>query len=311
MEDQIKGCFAGCIIGDALGVPHELKCHINNVYTGLLYIEPEFKIRLEKPTKNVIGQYSDDTEMTLCIIRSIISNHKYDKKDIIDRYMKWANCSRAIGKNTKILFQGVTTIDGHQSRWNQLYLKTDVSTWSQSNGCLMRCSPLAFLTENEVIEDCKITNPHYVTIYSCLVLTRLIKNQIIDLTGICKEVKDVVEEALHSEKFTRDITINKGFVLNSLYCAVWAWKNFDVYQDAIDFIIRQKGDTDTNAAITGALMGSKLGFRKMMQEERTFENFKIIKNADFTKGDMPREKEYLIDDFDKMVEDFTFIVCNM
>ena len=67
MKDKIAGCLMGCAVGDALGVPHEFRFHKKNVYTGLLYIVPEFHFQFSH-RKDVVGQYSDDTEMTLCTI---------------------------------------------------------------------------------------------------------------------------------------------------------------------------------------------------------------------------------------------------
>lgn len=42
LRDKLAGCLMGCSVGDALGVPHEFRFHKSNVYTGLLYIVPEY-----------------------------------------------------------------------------------------------------------------------------------------------------------------------------------------------------------------------------------------------------------------------------
>lgn len=44
------------------------------------------------------------------------------------------------------------------------------------------------------------------------------------------------------------------------------------------FIIEKKGDTDTNAAIAGAIYGARVGFQKLMEEQS--ENWKILMSSE-------------------------------
>jgi len=61
----------------------------------------------------------------------------------------------------------------------------------------------------------------------------------------------------------------------------------------IDTIIRMGGDTDTNAAIAGAVIGSHYGFDKMMSEPITKENYDIIISMDPSEGDCPVDDRYM------------------
>jgi len=73
----------------------------------------------------------------------------------------------------------------------------------------------------------------------------------------------------------------KGWVLNALYCAFWALKKDKTFRESIDAVIQLGGDTDTNAAIAGSLLGAKVGFRAMESDEITAENLKILLAADY------------------------------
>jgi len=319
MNDIIAGCLIGCAVGDALGVCHEFSFHRSNIYTGILYIEPEFHFRCGS-RKDVVGQYSDDTEMTLCTVRSIIESAGiYNRKLTIRKYQEWASTSKSMGRNTRALFKGVKTIQGYQSRYDKMYKGTDPSTWTQSNGSLMRCSILSFFAD-AAVQDCIITNPHRINIDSNKLYSFLIKScaqkhtkkrtiKRIRELDLCDEVMDVFIEATSSLVPHRNIAWpNKGWVLHSLYCAIWAWYYAESYQDGIDTIIRLGGDTDTNPAIAGSLLGAKLGFESMLNEKRTFINVFTVLNIDLTKGDNPRPKWLTLHDFYDMVNELARLV---
>ena len=86
-----------------------------------------------------------------------------------------------------------------------------------------------------------------------------------------------------------------------MYC----FYNFDSYQESVDFVIEKGGDTDTNAAITGALLGCYLGYDVIIHEEKTLQNIEIVLNADFSLGDNPKEKEYCFTDFEDLCAEFS------
>lgn len=319
MDNIIAGCLIGCAVGDALGVPHEFRFHRSNIYTGILYIEPEFHF-MYSYRKDVIGQYSDDTEMTICNVRAIIeSNGIYDKDLTISKYQKWASKSKSMGRNTRQLFKGVKTMRGYQSRYDKSFANTDPSEWTQSNGSLMRCSILSFFGDAS-LSDCILTNPHQVNVDSNRVYSFLIKSCTQNLTqhkiikqikkmDICDEVMNVFLEAINSPIPTRDVhTQNKGWVLHSLYCGIWAWAYAESYADGIDTIIRLGGDTDTNGAIAGALLGAKIGFDAMMNEANTVINIFTVLNMDSTEGDNPRPKWLTLHDFYEIVDKLTELV---
>lgn len=315
LRDKFAGCLIGVAVADALGVPHEFYYQRNNVYTGSLYLIPSFTSRAGSRS-DVVGQISDDTEMTICLLRSIIENNGYVTDKCILAYEEWAAHAKALGKNTRALFKNITTVKGFWTRWNKQFKDVDQSKWSQSNGSLMRASMLSFLDDKEIITDCQLSNPHPNNIQANLVYSRLMKaclEEEIDKTALLNsmlssfgdDIKTVINQVL--QKIPRIVNTyeTKGWVLNALYCAIWGWYNFTTYHEAIDAIIRLGGDTDTNAAIAGGLIGCTLGYNSLMQEKITANNIKIVREADYSKGDNPRPDKYGLNDFDKLIDDFT------
>ena len=323
MQDSLKGILVGLAVGDALGAPHEFHNSTPlTEYTGILEIVPKYRFRFVS-RDDVIGQYTDDTEMTLANIRSVITNDGFEEEEVALGYMKWANCSKAMGRNTRALFKGVKTYKGYRTRFKKIFTSQNKNEWTQSNGCLMRCSFLSFLGDDIVGRDCKLTNPSQICIQSCLVYTRLIRGVVLDpeiskktlvkraLEGVDeKRVRNTVIRAVKGKM--RDVTgRTKGWVLHALWCAIYAWIHFDSYQDGIDAVIRMGGDTDTNAAITGALIGAHLGFEKLNEEERTNLNWNIILQADFSTGDNPRPSWLLLHDTDDLVQKYENLLLEL
>jgi len=314
-KDRIKGMILGGALGDALGAPHEFHNQKKN-YDGVLDKCIYFKFQYTPIRNSTIGQVTDDTEMTFALYAALIKNGGiYDAETVIFEYMNWAESAWALGKNTRTLFKNIKTIKGYRERQSKL------TADNQSNGSLMRCSPLALLGEdwkNDVREDCRLTNPSPVNIHAELLYVKALR---MALAG--KSKKEIIQEivkrateykipevsnALHHATFKDkpwDLTENKGWVLHAFYCAMWGFIHFDDYKSAIDAIILRYGDCDTNAAIAGNLLGAYYGYDKMIENPITKKNIKVLLKCDPSKGDMPR-KDYAIDNLGLILRELPF-----
>lgn len=311
--DKVRGMFLGVFLGDALGAPHEFGRPVE--YTGIL--QHETKIFTRAGTKVLVpGQVTDDSEMTLALLRSIIQLGEYNKENVLLSYLKWANSKTwMMGKNTRQLFKGVTTIRGYKKRYEKI-LELPEKQRSQSNGSLMRASPLALLfhNDNAIVDDVLLSNPNPINTDCSLVyvnLLRLALKGVKDKKKILKQAKEIasteevkilIEDVEMS--LTRDIATNRGWCMHSLWCALMVMLNFDNYSDAMKWVIdsNPKSDTDTNAAISGALLGAMIGFDNMLSEDKTKQNIHILLNADYTKGSLSRPAVYSPHDFYEITE---------
>lgn len=259
-----------------------------------------------------VAQITDDSEMTLALLRTLIQDRGYNKDHVIMSYLRWANSGGwMMGKNTRALLRGVTTLKGYQGRVTKMMSTTGPS---QSNGAMMRCSPLALIWDNgPVIEDANITNPTHVCIDCNLVYITALRlalqgvdgNTIFaTIKGLAQtnEVKAVLEQVEKRE--TRNIVENKGWCLHGLWCAMMTITSFKDYSQAMNWIITSQpgSDTDTNACIAGALLGALLGFNALQQEPTTAKNIEILLNANTGNGPTPRPLEYSPIDFYTLTE---------
>jgi ADP-ribosylglycohydrolase len=53
---------------------------------------------------------------------------------------------------------------------------------------------------------------------------------------------------------------DKGWICHTLWAALSAFWRYEILSDAMEYVIEQGGDTDTNAAVAGTLFGAFLGF---------------------------------------------------
>jgi len=304
MLDSLRGGFLGLALGDALGAPHEFRYSIPvSQYTGRLQYPTKLVQRYSSPQFTVVGQVTDDTTMAGALMRTILQDKDWVKEHVIQAYINWANSGiKFMGRNTRALFKGISTVAGYYSRFERL--KPD----SQSNGSLMRAYPLVllfnYLPEMEAyqkaMEDTSLTNPTSVNrdaVLIYLTALRLATTKGNPQSLISLAQTEPIREALTQgfEGKTRNVTYLKGWVAHPIYLLMQGWlqaitgRNFS---QVIHWIISQGGDTDTNAAIVGSLLGVYYGEKAMLEDPLTRENVEILLSADYTKGDLPTDPVY-------------------
>jgi ADP-ribosyl-[dinitrogen reductase] hydrolase len=330
-KDKILGIILGHALGDALGAPVEFYPY--SYYTGILNNPIIRYSRNYGKQISEIGQVTDDTEMALILLKTLENGYTVKKaveNYMIWANNKFVNCKGNVpfmGKNTRKLFIAPKPkYNLYLNRFNKIYIDEYTKENAQSNGCLMRAYPLAFYDDIDIIkQDVYITNPSKLSYNAVFVYVMAIK---LALNGSSKKeikekIKNLIEEkellnifnkALNNEYI--NVTKNRGHIINSFYCAFLGLFQFTNYKEAIDKIIclgpekdipakifysgKYKkseilvGDTDTNAAITGALLGAYYGLKTLENNEIIKKNIEIMLNCDSTKGDIIRPIEYTL-----------------
>lgn len=318
--DRVRGMLMGAFLGDALGAPHEFRGGLGP-YTGVLQYGTKMHTQFQGTKELAIGQCTDDTEMTLTLLRQMVKDGGYNKDNVTLAYLRWANSNVwMMGKNTRALLKGVTTLRGYQGRMKKMHETTGPS---QSNGAMMRCSPLALLWDNNpVLEDVNITNPNIVCFDCNLCHITAIRLALQGMNGpeIFNKVKGIAQtdevrtvliqvekkefRNMVGEQTPTGFKKTKGWCLHGLYCAMMSIISFQNYHDAIDWVISSQpgSDTDTNACIAGALLGAMFGFETMQRDSITGQNIEILLHADIANGPTPRPAEYTPHDFYELTE---------
>lgn len=286
-RNKIYGSFFGLSLGDSLAAPYEFYVP-TSFWNGKII--PNFK---NKHGTISHGTITDDTEMTICLLRSLVKNNGiYNVKDVTEFYIKWARSSSKIGKNTKYLLK-VKDYDEYILKSNTLFNNNNNNNpenISKSNGSLMRCLPLFLSKEEDIIKDCSITNPNPINIEAEIIYLSLLRICFMNPQNIGKqevynylyhyqykneEVKNYIIYAVN--KVNIDMVTNKGYVLIALYSAIYCLLHFNSYIEGIDWLIKGRDgtDTDTNCCIAGSLMGIFYGYDNLNQQENLNTLFNI------------------------------------
>lgn len=295
--DNFRGGMVGVIVGDALGAPYEFYADRKRIYSGEMELEPRIYNRYTSSFRSgVVGQITDDSEMTMITARVIASvagrgtTPRDPRNSFLLAYLEWANNdTRMLGINTRNLFKGVSTVKGYESRVKKFGLE------SQSNGPLMRALPFAFLPEelgNELaIIATRLTNDNEVAIGTILTYLDLVRNLI---QGIPITIDDDELYRLEDSEFRGK---NKGWIKYPLLFIMQCLQKYPLEPASLPKIAENvindyRGcDSDTVLSIVFGVYCSVIGHAKLVKYPWFRSKLELILNADTSLGGFPRPEK--------------------
>ena len=134
-------------------------------YTGRFHDDWYFKRENRGHlTRFTLGMPTDDSEMTT-IMLSLVIRQDIMPNSLVREFMVWANSdTKPLGTNTRQLFHGYKDQATYTTRFKKRFPTEERREQSQSNGHLMRCSPIAFIDresqrERAVAINTEVSNP--------------------------------------------------------------------------------------------------------------------------------------------------------
>ena len=289
--DRAAGVLLGCAVGDALGVPYEFTGDMEVSAPGFI---PEMRGGGLGPYDP--GEWSDDTQMTMCIAQALADGADPLVDDGLDqvthRFLAWKRAGASdIGSQTRLVLE-VTEIEVQRnpSRSAAAIMTRAASLVHQEtgksagNGSLMRTAPVAlrYLDNPEkmtaaAVRVSRLTHFDMLAADACVIWCHAIREAVLNgpdgrvLTGIT-EVPP--ERRYFWRQKLDDATGNlparfspNGYVVTALQAA---WAAITVvpdpvlspegtFRDRITRAVTAGNDTDTVAAIAGALLGGICG----------------------------------------------------
>ena len=263
--DKFRGCMIGLALGDALCAPFE---------GGIL--ERSLWKLLGKTKDNKI-RYTDDTQMSIDIAKSIISYKKINQDAMALSFAQSYRWSRGYGPNAAKLLKSI----GNGQDWRILNTKY-FNNGSYGNGAAMRIAPVALFFHIDryslleaVKESSIITHAHDLAIHGAMNIATTIA-LLLNEQSVLKITEKLIKE--NSAEYKKKLIIAKQWLqsnqpipvnlvvkelgngiqaINSTVTAIFIGLNFieKEYSDMIEFIQKCKGDSDTIAAMAGAIWG--------------------------------------------------------
>ena len=261
VRDRALGCLLGQVSGDSLGSLVEFR---RGRDIRRLYPEGIHTLRRGGARGLLPGQPTDDSEMALCLARTLVRNECFHRSAVEASYKYWLSTDPPdIGNTIRKALQGTPT------------------PGSISNGALMRVSPLGIfassMSEFDAMaaarDDASITHVHRVCQDASALFVAGIRQAILSGNSPMQIYRHMcsVAEATHMaptilvclrrgvEERPRDYFTQMGYALIALQNAVFELLHAASPDEGIERTVCQGGDTDTNAAICGALLGAVYG----------------------------------------------------
>lgn len=258
---RAQGCLLGQFAGDALGSLVEFKTPtaIRRAYPAGL------RVMADGGNWNTLaGQPTDDSEMALMLARMLITRGTYTATAARAAYQEWFD-SEPFACGTAV----ANSLSGFPN------------ARSQANGALMRISPLGIFGARHSLErvanwarrDAAITHRHPVCKEANALFTKAIAYAIgtgADAQAVYAAILawardgDVPPSLLEAteaaaESPPANYVRQQGWVLIAWRNALWQLLHAPTLEAGVVDTVMRGGDTDTNAAICGALLGAVYG----------------------------------------------------
>ncbi len=283
--EKTCGLLLGTFIGDALGLPFEGVFPVDEVtlMTSLQKIYSE-------------QRYSDDTQMTISVFEEMVQNGTIDPESLKNRFLNRFDPERGYGAGISRLVNswraGIDALSASQAQFNGL--------GSYGNGAAMRVAPVSlFFTLNETKElfkmvtlSASVTHSHILGIQGAQLQAFMVLLALNDIPE--NEWYSRITELAFDDIFRRKIgqvnaclgqdlsaieaaeRIGNGIVAHeAVPAALYAYlkKPFSIRESIISALLLG-GDTDTIAAMAGAVAGAKYGYSGIPKEW-----FTILENS--------------------------------
>lgn len=263
-QSRARGCLMGQLCGDALG-SHVEFMRADDI--AAKYPGGHRELLSGGPFGTTAGQPTDDSEMALSLTRAIVAAGGFDREAVSAAYVRWWRSNPPdIGFTTSAALSGIAK--GRAA-----------SSDSQANGALMRVSPVGILAAGDPLaaaafarEDASLTHPADV----CLAASPAFAAAI--AAGIETGDRDTMVAAAMLaasdtpgggpvvDRLTRSANAKPpeyyhqmGWVLTAFQNAFFELQTRDPLEECLVRTVAAGGDTDTNGAIVGALLGAADG----------------------------------------------------
>jgi ADP-ribosyl-[dinitrogen reductase] hydrolase len=290
------GAVMGLAVGDALGTTFEFR-RIDQPNYPTLATGPATDVTGGGPFVLPAGAITDDTQMAVCIARSLVEQPgpHIDTADLAQRYLAWFEHAFDVGTQTAAALTTIkaSTPPHEAGRFAWIHR----GRRDAGNGSLMRTAPIGVrFTGDAVIEeaiaDALLTHadPRCViatAAFDASIAAAIVRADLMnaaraaipvaaaklrelwdgeDEAAIASAVSDIwrdldAAEASEPGVYGAELDVHRtaGFVRVAFRLAYWHAVHTPSWRDAVVDTASRGGDADTNAAIVGALLGARDG----------------------------------------------------
>jgi ADP-ribosyl-[dinitrogen reductase] hydrolase len=273
LVSRARGALLGLVAGNQLGVPTE---HLGTA-AAIRKAFPNGVTDLAPPPKN--SPYDDDAAMALLLGESLLAAQGFDANDVARRWVKWMKVDgRGIGMTTK---RALTLIDRGKEPFEAGRLANQETPGrAAGNGSVMRCLPVALRYHDDPDRLIRVSTQQAAITHAderCtwgaaavnLAVRELLHGNIYFIDEVLHRIGDraprLLRDAIHRvpREAEADLPIARageaGYVVHCVEIAFWFVTHDRSLEESLITLAQAGGDTDTNAAVAGALLGARYG----------------------------------------------------
>ena len=275
LPDRARGVLAGLAVGNLLGLPVE----------GL----PAASIARENPdglteidSFERLRPMDDDLAQAVDLGEALVAGGDY-VSDFARRLVRWRrNNGRGIGITTAAVISLLEEGQPPPEAGRIIYEERDHIA---PNGGLMRCAPVALARNSnpaQLVRDsastCAVTHFAPACQWSCIILNAAISlllkgleppvQQVIDAAVDDGAPEELREWAMGVGEDIGGLALDRGHIGHTLLClqaGLWALETPMHLEPALVQVVSAGGDTDTNGAVAGAVLGARHGIDAIPQ----------------------------------------------
>jgi len=266
---RARGALLGLVVGNQLGVPTERLGTAKAIREAF----PQGVRDLAAPPQG--SPFDDDAAMTLLLAESLAEKGDFDAHDVAERWVRWMQRDgRGIGLTTqralRLIERGTEPFEAgrlaHTAR-------------AASNGAVMRCIPVALRYHDNVDRLIRVSTQQAAITHSderCTwgaVAVNLAARELLHgnqhfveevlhrLQGAPRALIEAIGRVPWEQESDLPICVSgeAGYVVHCVEIAFWCGMHRPSLEEALIFLAEAGGDTDTNAAVAGALLGAREG----------------------------------------------------
>ncbi|MDO5576949.1 MAG: ADP-ribosylglycohydrolase family protein [Fibrobacter sp.] len=276
-QEKVLGIMFGTFVGDVLGVKFEgqMPDQIPSLSIDFL-------------AENAVGFYTDDTQMTISVLEELVEHGMINPCSLQQRFQRrfslWRGYGGGMLEVIECWLRGMETVKAA----NMVY----GGNGNFGDGAATRIAPLSAYfgldERDKLIEQVticsKITHLHPYGISGAILQAYAVLLALNDvpvekwldyffelpIDSACKIRLASLKTALNSKASSREcarIIGNSSEAMQAVLAAICSViRNSQSFVDTIFYAIGMGGDTDTIAAMAGAIIGAKLGYSKIPEK---------------------------------------------
>jgi poly(ADP-ribose) glycohydrolase ARH3 len=263
--DSARGALLGTFVGDALGMPFEGR-PAETIPPRVEMVEA----RLGR------GTYTDDTQMMIAFAESLLARGEVDEGHLAGAFLDVFDPARGYGGGTRRVLELWAAGTPVAVAAAQIFR----GEGSRGNGAAMRIAPVSVRFAGdpkrlraEAARSARVTHAHPVGIDAAVVQAAAIGaalwgKGILDAARAAADSEEMqsglrdVAALLEASTELAEVAAGLGCssdAVESVCAAVYAALAHPHFEQAVSFAVRLGGDTDTVAAMTGAIVGARDG----------------------------------------------------